>query len=96
MLQPRLPPRVRVGVVVAEVVGIGGVLAPYRRGVDCDVGPVRLGRSRADRTALRHRRHLRPRGNPRAARHRHTETTTKQKKKKLAWIIDRRSQRARN
>lgn len=81
MLQPRLPPRERVGVVAAGAVDTGDVQVPYFRGVDCDGDLVHLGRSRADRTALRHLRHLRPRGNSRAARRRHTETTRKREKK---------------
>lgn len=88
MLQPRLPPRERVGVVAAGAVDTVDVQVPYFRGVDCDGDLVHLGRSRADRTALRHLRHLRPRGNSRAARRRHTETTGK-REKKLVRIIDR-------
>lgn len=73
MLQPRPPPRERVGVAVVGAVDTEGVQAPYPRGVDCDGGREHPGRSRVDRTALHHLLHLRPRDNSSAALRRHTE-----------------------
>lgn len=66
---------------MAGAEGTGGELVPYPRGADCGGGPGHPGRSRVDRTALHHRHHLRPRGNSRAARHRHTETDINRRKK---------------
>lgn len=56
----------------AEAVDTGGEPVPYYQGVDCDGDRERRGHYRVDRTALRLHRHHRPRGNPRAARHRRT------------------------
>lgn len=77
MLQPRPPPRERVGVAVAGAVDTEGARAPCPRGGDCDGGQVHPGRSRVDRTALHHLLHLRPRDNSSAALHRHTERKEK-------------------
>lgn len=77
MLQPRPPPRERVGVAVAGAVDTEGARAPCPRGGDCDGGQEHPGRSRVDRTALHHLLHLRPRDNSSAALHRHTERKEK-------------------
>lgn len=71
-LRPQLPPRERAGAAGAGAVGTGGEPDPFPRGVDCDEDRERHGHYHVGRIVLRHHRHLRPRGNPRAARHRRT------------------------
>lgn len=67
---PRLLPRERV-VAEAEAVDIEGGPDPCPRDVDCGEDRGHRGCYRVDRIALRLHRHH-PRGNPRAALHRHT------------------------
>jgi len=73
-LRPRPPRRGRAAAPGTGAVDTGGEPDPYPRGVDCDEDRGRRGH-RVDRTALRLHRHHRPRGNPRAARHRRTVIT---------------------